>query len=110
MTVSGCSRPDATRSAFAVSASKDPVADYVACAECWATDLLAVLAGEVGPTALAFGGMRSWNHLPGVVELELDAYVWRHTHPLARPERFVALYRRLLALESPDVPRIRRAT
>lgn len=87
-------RPEACD--FVVTPSDDPLAEHLSGLECWATDLLALLDGELGPTALCFAGrLRQWNHDPR--RLRVSAHeLWMFAHPLRRPEAAARLYRRLL--------------
>lgn len=83
----------------------DPPGRYVAGIECWATDLLATLRGELGPSAIVFGRGRAWSFAPRSVPVQLSL-LWNFFHPLHRTESFLGLYRRLLALEPARVPRV----
>jgi hypothetical protein len=65
--------------------------------ECWASDLLAVLDGELGPIALTFGRSRVWNALPGRLGMPIFEELHRVSHPLRRPAAWRQLYARLLA-------------
>ena len=87
----------------------DPPKRYVAGIECWATDLLAAFRGEVGPMAIAFGRGRTWSFAPEKLPVQLSL-LWNYFHPLRRTESFLALYRRLLALEPPHVPQVPAAS
>jgi hypothetical protein len=91
---------------FVPHESVDPIADFMSGIECWATDLLAFLEGELGPTALCHAGrLRQWNHDPR--RLRVSAHdLWMFGHPLRRPDVAAALYRRLLLAEPPVVPHI----
>src|SRR5262249_46587280 len=84
----------------------DPVSEYVAVYECWATDLLALLRGEVASTALLFARCRHWNACPDVLGFDLDHFLVEYAHPLRQPERFLALYRKILAGLPPAAGRI----
>lgn len=91
---------------FVPHQSTDPVADFISGLELWASDLLALIDGELGPSALCYAGrMRAWNHDPR--RLWVSPHVlWTFGHPLRRPQATAVLYRRLLAAEPPEVPRI----
>jgi Beta-lactamase superfamily domain len=99
-------RHDPGTCAFVPHEHHDPIAEFMAGIECWATDLLAFLEGELGPTGLcAAGRLRQWSHDPG--RLRVSAHdLWMFGHPLRRPHATAALYRRLLLAEPPVVPRI----
>src|SRR5262249_42013355 len=47
-----------------VRGNENPEKTYLAGMECWATDLLANLGGDLGAIALNFGRARLWNALP----------------------------------------------
>jgi hypothetical protein len=82
----------------------DPVSDYLAVYECWATDLLATLRAEISSFALGFGRYRGWNANPDAFHFTLSTRLFEYAHPLRQPERFLALYRRTLAdLAAPSV-------
>jgi hypothetical protein len=94
--------------AFVPAEDVDPVADYVGGLECWASDLLAVLRGELAPSAIWFGRGRSWNALPERCTVDWGE-LWLYCHPLRRPDRFDRLYRALLA-EAGEAPIAVRAS
>src|SRR5262249_31193720 len=81
---------------------------FLAGMDCWGTDLLAVLAGELGPIALNFGRAYLWNALPQRFNFSLFTELYRLSHPLSRPEAALAIYQRLLR-ESEGVTPIFRA-
>ena len=87
---------DPASCAFVGVEGVDPVADYIGGLECWASDLLAVFRGELAPSAITFGRARSWNALPARCPIDWGE-LWLYCHPLRRPDRFLRLYRRLLA-------------
>jgi hypothetical protein len=62
--------------------------------ECWATDLLAVLRGELGPIALTFGRARLWNALPDKLRFDIFGELTRVSHPLRRPAEYLRNYQR----------------
>jgi hypothetical protein len=64
--------------------------------ECYATDLLAVLRGELGPIALTYGRARLWNALPKRFRFDLFGELYRMSHPLRRPVETLEVYRRIL--------------
>jgi hypothetical protein len=72
----------------------DPGA-YLAAIECWASDLLAVLDGELGPIALTFGRARLWNALPQRFNFDIFGELHRVSHPLRRPADYLRTYQRL---------------
>ncbi|PRP92210.1 Beta-lactamase superfamily domain protein [Enhygromyxa salina] len=74
--------------------------------ECWASDLLGFLRGELGASALCYAGrLRVWNHAPKLLRVS-PRELWMYGSPLRRPERAARLYRRLLAAEADPVPRV----
>ncbi len=97
-------RPEACD--FVVHESLDPIAEFLAGLECWATDLLALLEGELGASALCFAGrLRQWNHDSRVLRVSAHD-LWMLAHPLRRPLAAARLYERLLHAEPPIVPRV----
>jgi hypothetical protein len=90
--------PQGARFAPIPSASLAELGDgYLAAYECWGSDLLALLRGEVSPTALSFARSRVVNRDPRVFPLLLNGELFMYAHPLRMPERFLALYRRVVA-------------
>ncbi len=94
---------------FVESTVEDPEEAYLGGFECWASDLLATLRGELAPTAVCFGRARLWCTLPEKFDLTLDGPLWMYANPLRRPDRFLALYQQLLAAEPAGTPRIAAA-
>ncbi|KIG14882.1 metallo-beta-lactamase family protein [Enhygromyxa salina] len=93
--------------AFVSHACPDPTVEFAAGLECWATDLLALLEGELAPSALCYAGrLRSWNHAPGLLRASAHL-LWDFGHPLRRPDRAARLYRRLLAAQTDREPSVR---
>jgi hypothetical protein len=82
------------RCAFTAVADADPEAGYLAGFECWATDLLAVLDGTLGPIALTFGRARVWNALAAGFRFALFDDLNRISHPLRRPAVYAQTYDR----------------
>jgi hypothetical protein len=72
-----------------------PRETYLAGIECWATDFLAVLRGELGPIAITFGRARLWNALPAKFRFDLFGDLYRMSHPLRRPAETLRTYQRL---------------
>lgn len=97
-------RPQA--SDFVPVSSADPFGEYVAGMECWATDLLSVLSGELGPCAIIFGRMRSWTMTGDRVAFDIATALSMHHHPLRTVDHYLKLYRGLLAKEPAAVPRV----
>jgi hypothetical protein len=97
-------QPQACR--FVAVAEPDPVTAYLAVYECWAADLLALLRGEVASTTLLFARCRHWNASPELLGFDFDRYLVEYAHPLRMPERFLALYRRVLAALPDQPPRV----
>lgn len=93
---------DVPGSRFIPVEAEDPISEYVAGIECWASDLAAFFRGEVGGLRMIYGRMRYWNN--GGVPFYEEFYT--RMHPLARPDVYLAQYRRLIAAEPKDVPRV----
>jgi hypothetical protein len=74
---------------------QDPERGYLAGLSCWASDLLAVLRGELGPIGILFGRATLWNALPGRFRFDIFEDLYRASHPLRRPEAFLRTYERL---------------
>lgn len=97
---------DATACRFVLCEGIDPREVLVSGIECWAADLLALLRGEIGPTALCYAGrLRVWNAVPELVRMSPHE-LWMFAHPLCRPDAALRLYRRLLAGEAEAPPRV----
>jgi hypothetical protein len=54
-----------------------PRTAYLAGLECWASDLLAVLDGALGPIALTYGRARLWNALPQRFRFDIFGKLYR---------------------------------
>ncbi|HET9958531.1 MAG TPA: hypothetical protein VFQ61_28750, partial [Polyangiaceae bacterium] len=87
-------------SSFVCAGSTNPVAEYIAGCEMWATDLLALFQGEFGPSCLFFGNSRIWSAAPDHFRLSLLDWM-AHFHPLRMPEPCLARYRRELRAANP---------
>jgi L-ascorbate metabolism protein UlaG (beta-lactamase superfamily) len=84
----------------------DPIAAHASGLECWAADLLALLTGDIGASALCYAGrLRTWNHAPRRLYLS-PAELWTFAHPLRRPDAALRLYRRLAASLPAGGPRV----
>jgi hypothetical protein len=79
-----------------VAGATQPEQTYLAGIECWATDLLAVLGGEIGPIALNFGRATLWNASPARFAFDIFGELHRFSHPLRRPAEFLRTYQSLL--------------
>jgi hypothetical protein len=84
----------------------DPRASVLAGMECWATDLAAVLQGELGPIALTYGRARLWNALPARFAFDLFGELYRVSHPLRRPAQTLATYGRIWHRVKDTVPMV----
>lgn len=73
----------------------DPESAYLLGLECWASDLLLVLRGDMGPMALTFGRARLWNAVPALVADVIFDELYRVSHPLRRPAETFRAYERL---------------
>jgi hypothetical protein len=100
--------PNACR--FERSGSALPRTAYLAGLECWATDLLAVLGGELAPIAISFGRARLWNAAPAQFDFCLLSELYRVSHPLRRPAAFLENYRRAFRLWAEVVHVVRPAS
>jgi hypothetical protein len=89
--------PTACAFTRAPSEGADAREAYLAGMECWASDLLAVLRGDLGPIALTFGRARLWNALPTRFGFDVFGDLYRMSHPLRRPAQTLAVYERLYA-------------
>jgi hypothetical protein len=89
-----------------VPGREDPQKVYLAGVECWATDFLAVLRGELGPIALNFGRARAWNALPQRFRVDPFSELFRMSHPLRRPAAYLATYRKLWSANKDTAPAI----
>ena len=79
---------------------------HLAGLECWASDLDAVIAGELGPIALTYGRSSLWNALPTRLHFDLFSDLYRVSHPLRRPAATLRVYERLLAATRDIEPQI----
>jgi len=89
-----------------VSSADDPERSHVAGITCWASDLLAVLEGELGPIALTFGRARLWNALPERFGFDVFGALYGVSHPLRRPKETLATYERLWRRSAAVVPSV----
>jgi len=99
--------PDACR--FVPAESTDPVSDYLAVFECWATDLLAFLRCEISSTALGFAYSRLWNANPSAFQFNLQPSLFEYVHPLRMPDRCLATYRRTVSALPASTPQVTAA-
>jgi hypothetical protein len=83
-------------------------ADTVAGIECFASDLAAVLAGEMGAIALTFGRARLWNHLRGRLAFDPFSELNRVSHPLRKPAAYLRTYERIWARHRDVTPTLGR--
>jgi hypothetical protein len=74
-----------------------PTDEYLAVFECWATDMLAFLRGELSSASLVFGRHRQWNGNPDAFDFTVSNQLFEYMHPLRHPQRFLTLYRKTLA-------------
>lgn len=92
---------------FVPHPSADPTQEFAAGLECWASDLLALLRGELGVSALCYAGrLRVWNHSPSQLRISARE-LWDFGHPLRRPDRAARLYQHLLAAQPDAAPSVR---
>ena len=98
---------DASACAFVAVAVTNPRDAYLAGWECWATDLIAVLEGGLGPIALMFGRARLWNHLPQRFCFDIQEALSRVSHPLSNPRGYLQMYRQMWERSRAIEPTIR---
>lgn len=79
------------RCAFVASATRDTIAGM----ECYASDLTAVLAGELGAIALTFDRSRLWHDLAGRIGFDPFAELHRVSHPLRKPAAYLRTYEQI---------------
>jgi hypothetical protein len=84
-------------------------ATYLAGFESWASDLLAVLDGSLGPIALTYGRARLWNALPRRFNFDLFGELYRFSHPLRRPAEYARTYARAYQDVAATAPSIHAA-
>jgi len=84
----------------------NPEETYLAGIECWATDLLAILKGELGPIALSFGRARLWNALSDQFLFDFFGELYRMSHPLRRPAEYLRTYQRLWTNSANTAPTV----
>ncbi len=81
-----------SKCAFVLHESVHPHERFWSGLECWASDLLALLRGDIGPSALCYSGrMRSWNNNPEHLRVS-PWLLWHFSHPLRRPRVASRLY------------------
>jgi hypothetical protein len=97
---------DAAACAFVPVTAAHPRDVYLAGWECWATDMIAVLQGEMGPITLMYGRARLWNHLPQRLCFDVQEALSRVSHPLGNPDAYLQAYRRMWARSGSIVPAI----
>jgi hypothetical protein len=69
--------------------------------EAWASDVLEVLRGDLVPSYVAIGRIRTWSTPPLDVFEETLLVLLHHGHPLRRPDDATRLYERTLAALGP---------
>ena len=88
---------DPAACAFVAGDSQDPPADYAAVFECWASDLLALVRGEMAPFSIVFGRCREWCALPALQAVPFLTHgLVTYFHPLRRPASYLSLFCRLV--------------
>jgi Beta-lactamase superfamily domain len=94
------------RCAFVRVACADPEAEYVAGAELWASDVLAVVTFEAAADDLFhFGGKRLWNVASAAFSCDLDTELELFVHALREPQGGERVYRQSLdASVRPTIP------
>ena len=76
----------------------------------WATDLLALFDGDLGPSAVCYTGrLRAWNHQPDRLRVG-PQLLWTFAHPLHRPDVARRLYDQIVAALPPARAAIRGTT
>ena len=100
-------RYDPGSCSFGQVESAAPTEEFLSGIECWATDLLGLFAGDLGPSALCYAGrLRAWNHAPRRLWVS-PQLLWTFAHPLRRPAATARLYRRLIAEAAAISPELR---
>ena len=89
-----------------IQGTANPEETYLAGIECWATDLLAILKGDLGPIALSFGRARLWNVLSEQFLFDFFGDLYRMSHPLRRPAEYLRTYQRLWTKNANTAPMI----
>lgn len=89
-------------------ASEVPRDGALAGLACHASDLLAVLRGELSPIALTFGRSRLWNALPQRFRFDVFGELYRVSHPLRRPAATARTYARVWETARAIAPRLER--
>ena len=83
-------RPAAAR--FERVEHADPFSQFWSGFECWASDLLGLFEGRVGPSALCYSGrLRCWNRAADRLRIS-PHLLWLFSHPLHRPDVARVLY------------------
>ncbi|MEM6995860.1 MAG: MBL fold metallo-hydrolase [Myxococcota bacterium] len=89
--------------AFVPDATVTPIATFASGLECWGSDLLDLLRGDLPPTALCNAGrLRYWNHDPTRLRIAPDD-LWTFAQPLRRPAAAQRVYVGLLRAEPTEV-------
>lgn len=96
-----------TEGRFVLTAAPAPLSEYAVALECYASDLLAFLDGELAPSALMFGRLCRWRGSAENTTAAIDNTIWQYGHPLRRQAEHLAFYRALLAKEPKDPPHVR---
>ncbi|MEM7153310.1 MAG: MBL fold metallo-hydrolase [Myxococcota bacterium] len=92
---------------FTRQPSTDAIEEFASGLECWGADLLGLMRGELGVSALCFAGrMRVWNHAPRRLRWSPHD-LWMFGHPLRRPAAATQLYRVLRAQLPESTERVR---
>ncbi len=85
----------------------DPFHRFTSGFECWAADLLALLDGRLGASALCYSGrLRCWNGAPNRLRVS-PQLLWLFSHPLHRPEVARSLYEHVAAAVQPCAETVR---
>ena len=67
---------------------------------------LAILNGDLGPTAISFGRARVWNGLPDRFFFDLIGELHCFNHPLRRPAEYLRTYQRLWTNSANTAPTV----
>jgi hypothetical protein len=86
---------DPSACSFALTQVANPQNEFIAGMECWATDLLAVLSGDMADIALLFGRAKLWNALPNRFNFDLFGELQRISCPLRRPAAWLRHYQQI---------------
>jgi hypothetical protein len=86
---------------FKLSASEDPVSEYLYVYECFASDMFAFLRSEISSASLSLGRCRHW--VSEIELFDLDYFLMLYNHPLRNPGKFLQLYQKTAKVNNCEV-------